>query len=57
MAKKPAPSMNEIEVKTDQFFKGADTDGDMQITLKEFKAYISKDKEILEVLLNSGVAK
>jgi hypothetical protein len=44
-------------VKADEFFRGADTDGDKKITLKEFKAYIVKDKAILEVLMNSNVAK
>ena len=34
---------------------GAQADG--QITLDEFKAYITKDKQILEVLVNSGIAK
>ena len=48
--------MAEVEAKAKQFFRTADTDGDKRITLKEFKAYVSKDKEILEVLLKLGVA-
>ena len=40
MEKKPAPTINEIEQKTNAFFSAADTDGDMQISLKEFKTYI-----------------
>lgn len=57
MNKLSVPSIADIEKKTDEFFRGADTDGDKKITLKEFKAYISKDKQILEVLLNANVAR
>ena len=42
--KLPPPSIQDIEKKTDEFFRLADTDGDKKITLKEFKTYISKDK-------------
>ncbi len=52
-----APNLKEIEAKTDAFFKGADVNNDQKITLKEFKDYITKDKEILEVLLSANVAK
>lgn len=57
MMKLGAPSIADIEKKTDEFFKGADIDGDKKITLKEFKAYVAKDKQILEVLLNANVAR
>lgn len=57
MQKQPAPSIQEIEKKTDEFFKKSDVDGDKKITLTEFKNYITKDKQILEVLLNCNVAK
>ena len=57
MQKLPPPSIQEIELKTDQFFKDADADGDRKITLAEFKKYILKDKEILGVLMNANVAK
>ena len=52
-----APTIAQIEAKTDQFFAGADTNGDDKITLKEFKDYITRDKDIIEVLLSSNVAK
>jgi hypothetical protein len=57
MQKLPPPSIQEIEKKTDEFFKGADVDGDMKISLGEFKKYIQKDKEILGILMNANVAK
>ena len=53
----PAPNLKEIEAKTDVFFKGADVNNDQKITLREFKDYIKKDKDILEVLLSTNVAK
>jgi hypothetical protein len=57
MQKQPPPTIQDIEKKTDEFFKKADTDSDKKITLKEFKAYITQDKEILEILLNANVAR
>lgn len=48
-----APSIQEIEAKTESFFKGADTNEDKKITLKEFKDYVTKDKEILSILLSA----
>ena len=56
MEKKPAPTINEIEQKTNAFFSAADTDGDMQISLKEFKTYIKQDQQVLSVLMSYGVA-
>ena len=44
MSKKPPPSIEEIEKKTDEFFQKADTNQDKKITLREFKRYITKDK-------------
>lgn len=41
---KQPPSIQEIERKTDEFFKGCDIDKDNKITLREFKQYIKKDK-------------
>lgn len=34
-----------------------DEDRNNQITLKEFKSYIKRDKQILEILLSFGIAK
>lgn len=57
MQKLASPSIQEIEAKTEDFFKRADTDQDKKITLKEFQDYITRDKEILEILLCANVAK
>ena len=46
-----------IEKKTNEFFKAADTDGDKNISLREFKTYIKKDPQILSILTSFGVAK
>jgi hypothetical protein len=56
LKKLPAPSISEVEVKVDEFFKRADSDGDKMITLQEFKKYIKVDKEILEILLQANIA-
>jgi microtubule-associated protein-like 6 len=56
MSKQPPPNIADIESKTDEFFRKADTDADKKITLAEFKAYVTKDKMILEALLNANVA-
>jgi microtubule-associated protein-like 6 len=57
MSKKAAPSIREIETKTDEYFKKIDVNNDKKITLREFKSFVKKDKQILEVLLNFNVAK
>ena len=56
MEGKPAPTVAEIEQKTKQFFKDADQDGDNQISLREFKSYVKRDKQVLEVLTSFGIA-
>jgi hypothetical protein len=56
MEGKPPPSIAEIEQKTTKFFNEADVDNDNVITLKEFKRYLKKDKQVLEVLCSFGVA-
>lgn len=50
LQKKPPASIQEIQKKTSAFFKKADTNKDNQISLKEFKSYITKDQEILGLL-------
>jgi|LauGreDrversion4_2_1035121.scaffolds.fasta_scaffold204151_1 hypothetical protein len=57
MKKLPAPNIKEVEAKTDELISKADQDSDKKITLKEFKDYITKDKQILEILLSADVAK
>lgn len=57
MNKKPAPSIREVETKTDEYFTKIDTNKDKKITLKEFKSFVKKDKTIIEILLNFNVAK
>jgi Ca2+-binding EF-hand superfamily protein len=57
MDRKPAPTVSEIEKKTNAFFADADSNRDNSISLREFKSYIKKDKEILEVLTSYAIAK
>ena len=57
MEGKPAPTVNDIEQKTAAFFKEADTDKNNQISLREFKTYVRKDKQVLEVLMSYGLTK
>lgn len=57
MQKKASPTIQAIEERTDEFFNKSDIDHDKKITLKEFKDYIKKDKQVLEVLISSNVAK
>ncbi len=57
MARKKAPTVHEIEMKTDHFFEGSDVNRDNKITLKEFKTYIKKDPEILNLLFSFDIAK
>jgi hypothetical protein len=56
MERKPAPTIAEIEQKTNEFFASADEDKNNQISLREFKSFMKKDKQILEVLTSFGVA-
>ena len=56
MERKPAPTINEIEQKTNELFAKADTDRNNQISLREFKRYIKGDQQILKVLMSYGVA-
>ena len=44
MEGKPAPTINEIEQKTNELFAKADSDGNNQISLREFKNYIKTDQ-------------
>jgi len=52
-----APTIQEIEKKADELMKKIDVNQDKKITLQEFKTYLTKDKEILKVLMAFGVAK
>ena len=56
MEGKPAPTISEIELKTNEFFEQADEDQNNQISLKEFKSFIKQDKQCLQVLMSYGVA-
>ena len=57
MERKPAPTIAEIEKKTNMFFESADANRDNTISMREFKSYIKKDKQILEVLTSYAIAK
>jgi hypothetical protein len=56
LEKRPAPSIADIERKTNDFFAKADLNRDNAINLEEFKAYIRTDKQILAVLMRYGIA-
>lgn len=56
MEGKPGPTLEEIEQKTSEFFRAADTNNDQQISKREFLRYIHTDKQILEVLMSYGIA-
>lgn len=47
LEKGPAPSVEEIEAKTEAFFKKSDTDGNERITLDEFTSFVKKDKDVI----------
>jgi len=47
MEKGSPPSIEEIESKTEEFFKKADADGNERITLDEFTSFVKKDKDVL----------
>jgi len=53
---KQPPTIAEIEQKTNEFFNEADTDKNNSISLREFKSYVKKDKQVLKVLINYGIA-
>jgi len=55
MAKEAPPTIEEVEKKTDEVMKSADVNNDKKISLAEFKAYTSKNKEILSMLSYYGV--
>lgn len=57
MSKKKPPTIHEIEAKTDKLFEESDVNRDNRITLKEFKSYIKKDPEILDLLFSFSIAK
>lgn len=52
---KKGPSVSEIEEKIKDFFSEGDEDHDGSISLKEFKSYVNKDKEVLQVLISYGI--
>ena len=47
LEKGPPPSIEEIEAKTEEFFRKADVDGNERITLDEFISFVKKDKDVL----------
>jgi hypothetical protein len=44
MEGKQPPTIADIELKTNEFFKEADSDNNNSISLREFKSYVKKDK-------------
>ena len=57
LEKGPAPSIEEIETKTDEFFRKSDTDGNERVTLDEFTSFIRRDPDVLKCLIGYGIAK
>ena len=57
LEKGPPPSIEEIELKTDEFFLKSDTDGNERVTLDEFTSFIKRDPDVLRVLTDYGIAK
>ena len=56
LEEKKAPTVSDIELKTNELFAQVDEDADGTISLKEFISYVNKDKEILTVLKTYGIA-
>jgi len=57
MEKQPAPAIEVIEQKTEEFFSKSDIDGNERITLDEFTSFIKKDKQVRDCLISYGIAK
>ena len=57
LAKAKPPKQSVITKKTDDFFAKADVDGNLRITLKEFIEFVKTDKDILNCLIDFGIAK
>ena len=55
MAQKPAPTIREVEARAADILKRWDTDKDNAISLDEFKSFISKDHDILRLLMSYGL--
>ena len=55
MTKQPAPTIEELEKKTDEVMRSADVNNDKKISLQEFISYLTKDKDMLSVLNSYGV--
>jgi microtubule-associated protein-like 6 len=56
MAGKPSPTLKEMEIKATEVLNRWDTNKDGQISLKEFKSFVTKDPDILKMLVNYGLA-
>ena len=57
LEKGPAPSIEEIEQKTEEFFLKSDTDGNERVTLDEFTSFVKRDPDVLRCLSGYGIAK
>lgn len=55
MCKKQAPTLKEVQTKTDEILDKWDTNKDGAISLNEFQSFISKDPDILRTLRNYGL--
>ena len=57
MTNQDAPTIEEIEKKTEEFFLKSDLDGNERVTLDEFTTFVRSDKDVLKCLLGYGIAK
>jgi len=55
MAKKAPPTIKEVEARADEILSRWDTNRDGSISLDEFKSFVSKDPDILRLLLSYGL--
>ncbi len=55
MGKKQAPSIKEVEAKTEEILSRWDTNHDNLISLDEFKSFVTKDPDILRLMLAYGL--
>jgi len=55
MCKLPPPTLQEVQLKTDEILQKWDTNKDGSISLQEFQSFVSKDPDILRTLFNYGL--
>lgn len=56
LEEKKAPTVSDVEQKTNELMADVDEDADGTISLKEFISYVNRDKEILTVVKTYGIS-